>query len=308
MKDLAGTRTAFFLIHGLYDFNVRTSNVGAVWGALPQGAPKKLWLLDGDHVDPDTPDAETATAGGHVLPFAFRQAYRDGTHRWWAQFLKGLPAGALETPTVEVQGDDGRWAGSRQWPVPTSDLVLSLRPDGTPRRGSRPRAPSRTPTTTPSSDSAASFVTAPFAKATRLSGQVVLDLAYTLTGPDTSLAVRIDLLPPDAAADAPVGQTVLDGPLTAPFTVGYGHARAAYREDLQPRGLSTPTTPVPVVPGELTRTTFGSLPLDVLLRPGTRLRFVVTDTAGGSLAAATGGEVALQLGKGLSAVRLPVAR
>jgi predicted acyl esterase len=100
-KDAAGTRTAFFLIHGLYDFNVKTNNVGHLWAALPKKAPKKMWLLNGDHVDPDSPDSETT--GGHVLPFTFQKEYRTATHRWWAQFLKGLPAGALDTPTVEVQ-------------------------------------------------------------------------------------------------------------------------------------------------------------------------------------------------------------
>jgi X-Pro dipeptidyl-peptidase len=308
-KDAAGTRTAFFLIHGLYDFNVKPHNTTQLWAALPPKAPKKMWLLNGDHVDPDTPDAETATAGGHVLPFPFREAYRTATHRWWAQFLKGLPAGALDTPTVEVQGDDGRWAGSRSWPVATSDAVLGLRPDGGLKPGP---APDGTATwldgpagTAPSSSS---FVTDPVAKATRLSGQVMLDLAYTLQGPDTTIAVRFDVLPPGATVDEPVGDAVLDGPPDAPITVSYGWARAAYRKTIEPRGISTPSGPEPVLPGEVVRTTFGSLPMDVTLRPGSRLRVVFSASDGGTVAAETGGEVALQLGKGLSTLRLPIAR
>ena len=309
-KDAAGTRSAFFLIHGLYDFNVKTNNVGQMWAALPKKAPKKLWLLNGDHVDPDTPDAETAQAGGHVLPFTFQSAYRTATHRWWAQFLKGLPAGALDTPAAEVQGDDGRWAGSRTWPVPGRDTVLSLTPDGTAVPGTAAAGSvswSDEPTGS-MADGEQSFVTAPVKKATRLSGQVVFDLAYTLTGPDTTLAVRIDSLPPDAADDAPVGDTTLDGPQDDVFTVSYGWARAAYRNSIEPRGLSTPSGPEPVVPGETVRTAFGSLPLDFTLRPGHRLRFTFSAAEGGTVAAMTGGEVALQLGKGLSSVRLPIGR
>jgi len=309
-KDAAGTKTAFFLIHGLYDFNVKTNNVGQMWAALPPKAPKKLWLLNGDHVDPDEPDSETATAGGKILPFAFQKEYRVATHRWWAQFLKGLPAGALDTPTVEVQGDDGRWLGSRSWPVPSTDQVLGLRADGKAVPGQAPEG-SVSWSDEPTGESAPAeqtFVTAPVKKATRLSGQVVFDLAYTLTGPDTTLAVRIDALPPDAEDDDRVGSDVLEGAPEAPFTVSYGWARAAYRGTIEPRGISTPHGPEPVVPGESVRTAFGSLPLDFTLRPGHRLRFTFSSAEGGTLPALTGGEVALQLGKGLSSVRLPIGR
>ncbi len=309
-KDAAGTKAAFFLIHGLYDFNVKTNNVGQMWAALPQQAPKKLWLLNGDHVDPDEPDAETATAGGHVLPFPFQSAYRTATHRWWAQFLKGLPAGALDTPTVDVQGADGRWSGSRSWPLPSKDSVLSLTPDGKAVPGT-PAAGSVSWSDEPSGEAAPAsqaFVTAPVKKATRLSGQVVFDLAYTLSGVDTTLAVRIEDLPAGVEDDATGTDSVLDGDPEDPFTVSYGWARAAYRDTIEPRGLSTPHGPEPVVPGEVVTTSFGSLPLDYTLRPGHRLRFTFSASEGGTLASMTGGEVALQLGKGLSAVRLPVAR
>jgi X-Pro dipeptidyl-peptidase len=310
VKDAARTKAAFFLIHGLYDFNVKTNNVGHLWAALPKKAPKKMWLLNGDHVDPDNPDPETAQAGGHVLPYAFQKEYRTATHRWWAQFLKGLPAGALDTPAVEVQGDDGRWLGSRTWPVKATDSVLGLRADGKAAPGNAPAG------TVAWSDEGSSrtapaeqaFVTAPAKKATRLTGQVVFDLAYTLSGPDTTIAVRIDALPPGVEDDDDSEDKVLDGAPEAPFVVGYGFARAAYRHTIESRGMSTPHGPAPVVPGELVRTSFGSLPLDFTLRPGHRLRFTFAATHGDTVPSATGGKVTLQLGKNLSSVVLPIAR
>jgi X-Pro dipeptidyl-peptidase len=289
-KDAKTTKAAFFFIHGLYDFNVKTVNVGQMWAALPAGAPKKLWLENGDHVDPDTPDAEHAKKAGHLFPFTFQAAYRVAVHRWWAQFLKGIPAGALDTPTVEVQGADGHWTGSRSWPVRTTDSVVKL--------------PALSYTDRPDSSTSATFVTAPVKKATRLSGQLSFDLSYTLQGPDTTFAVRIDDLGPDATKDTPVTMTMLDGPVDKAFTISYAWGRAWYRSTLKPRGISTPKSGSPVTPGAVTRMTFGSLPLDYTLAPGHRLRLVFSPSEGGTLASSTGGTVALQAG---STVRIPYA-
>jgi putative CocE/NonD family hydrolase len=296
-KDAKGTKAAFFLIHGLYDFNVKTINVGQMWAALPKSAPKKLWLLNGDHVDPDTPDAEHAKKAGHLFPFTFQTAYRTAAHRWWAQFLKGLPAGALDTPAVEVQDGNGRWTASRSWPVATKDQVVPLRSDGALPYADGGTGPSNV-----------QVVLAPVKKATRLSGQIVFDLAYTLQGTDTNFAVRIDDLSPGTAANAPVNVKTLEGPVEGAFTVSYGWAKALFRGSLKPRGLSTPSNPEPVVPGELTRTTFGSLPFDYTLAPGHRLRLTFSPSEGGTLAAETGGTVTLLTGKDMSNVRLPIAR
>jgi predicted acyl esterase len=151
-------------------------------------------------------------------------------------------------------------------------------------------------------------VLAPVKKATRLSGQVVFDLAYTLQGPDTNFAVRIDDLAPGVAADAAVNVKTLEGPVEGAFTITYGWAKALFRSTLKPRGISTPSNPEPVVPGEVTRTTFGSLPFDYVLAPGHRLRLTFSASDGGTLAANTGGTVTLLTGKDMSSVRLPIAR
>ena len=294
-KDAKTTKAAFFFIHGLYDFNVKTVNVGQMWAALPKRAPKKLWLEDADHVDPDTPDAAHAKLAGHIFPFTYQAAYRTAVHRWWAQFLKGLPAGALDTPAVEVQDGYGNWTASRSWPVQSTDQVLALKGPMTYADGGSGPAQAR-------------FVTAPVNKATRLSGQLSFDLAYTLQGPDTTFAVRIDDLPPDVSDTAPVTVAKLEGPVEGAFTISYAWARAWYRDTLKPRGISTPTGGGPVTPGAVTRTRFGSLPLDYTLAPGHRLRLTFSPSEGGTAASQTGGTVTLLTGQGLSSVRLPITR
>lgn len=146
------------------------------------------------------------------------------------------------------------------------------------------------------------------AQDTRPSGQVVLDLVYRLQGPDTNLAVRIDDLPPGAADGDPVSDRFSDEEVTGPLTVSYGYAKAFYRDSLQARGMSSPTGGAPVTPGAQVRTTYGSLPLDHVLRAGHRLRFTFSPAEGGSLPAYTGGTVELVLGEGGSTVALPVVR
>lgn len=305
VKSAATTKAAFFLIHGLYDFNVKTTNVANMWAALPASAPKKLWLEDSDHVDPDIPTSKRATELGESMPFPFQKSYRTAVHRWWAQFLKGLPAGALLTPTVEVQQGDGSWLGSRSWPLPSKDLKVSLGTNGT-LGTAAPQGSVDYSDGLSSAPSTQAFTTAPFTKQTRVSGQFAFDLGYQLTGVDTSITVQIDDLPPDSANDAPVTDEVLDKKTTGPFTITYGFARAAYAKDLKARGISSPTTPVLIAPGAANRITFGSLPLDYTIKPGHRLRFTFGSGLGGTLNAFTGGTVSLQLGT--STIKIPVVR
>jgi predicted acyl esterase len=190
--------------------------------------------------------------------------------------------------------------------VKTTDAVVSLRPDGTAKTGS---APAGSLTYSDGSNGAADAVvlTMPVKKATRLSGQLSFDLAYTLQGPDTTFAVRIDDLAPGAAKDTVVTQTTLDGPVEKAYTISYGWGRAWYRSTLKPRGISTPKSGSPVTPGEVTRTAFGSLYLDYTLAPGHRLRLTFSPSEGGTLASNTGGTVTLLTGPGMSTVRLPIA-
>jgi predicted acyl esterase len=180
--------------------------------------------------------------------------------------------------------------------VRTTDEIVPLRSDGTLPYADGGSGPSKV-----------QVVLAPAKKTTRLSGQIVFDLAYTLQGPDTNFAVRIDDLSPGTSPTASVNVKTLEGPVVGAFTISYGWARAFYRSSLKPRGLSTPTGGAPVVPGEVTRTTFGSLPFDYTLAAGHRLRLTFSPSEGGTLAAETGGTVTLMTGKGMSNVRLPIA-
>lgn len=307
VKDADGFRAATFVIHGLFDFNVKTNNAGHLWEALPDDLPRKLWLFNGDHADPHLPTAEDAQAGRHILPFPFRERFVEATHRWFLQFLKDVEAGALTGPRFEVQQADGRWRDGGAFPASVGDEVLRLTPDGTATTGSGSEGEvTWADGPTSSAPAEATFLTAPFTRDTRLSGQVAFDLDLAVEGTDTTVAVDIVAVPPGIDRAATPTET-MDGSHDAPLRIAYGWARAWYRDTIPLRGLPVPSGGGPMTAGERTELRFGSLYTDVVVPAGHRLRFRFSNAAGGTIPSEQGGTVTLFTGPDASRILLPVA-
>ena len=305
LRSAGNNRAATFVIHGLFDFNVKTNNAGYQWETLPEDMPKKLWLMNGDHVDPHTPT--TKDAGSKLLPFPFQAKFIEANHRWWLQFLKGVEAGALDTPTVEVQGDDGTWTTGESFPAATGDRVLNLTPTGGATDEAAPEG-ALTYRDAPAGSSAPArqvFTTEPFAEDTRLSGQIAFDLVMAATGPDATVAIEVVDLPP-GSDPAAASTDLADGSYVRPLRISQGWARAYYRDSLPLRGLSTPTGGSLLTPGERTELSFGGLYTDVVVPAGHRLAFRVSSASGCTVASNLGGTVSLFTGEGGSRVLLPV--
>jgi X-Pro dipeptidyl-peptidase len=307
LRSAGNNRAATFVIHGLFDYNVKTNNAGYQWESLAPTLPKKLWLMNGDHVDPHVPTAEDARNGRHILPFPFQDKFIEANHRWWLQYLKGVEAGAQVGPEVEVQRADGTWEGDDVFPAATGDQVLSLTADGTAVEGAAPdgEVTYRDGPTGGSAPAQRVFVTEPFAQDTRLSGQIAFDLEMAAEGVDTTVAIDVVDVPPGIEPTAR-STDLADGSFTAPLRISEGWARAFYRDSVPLRGLSTPTGGAPLEPGERTGLEFGSLYTDVVVPAGHRLAFKVSNSAGGTVAANTGGVVTLFTGADGSRVLLPV--
>jgi len=305
-KDGAGIRAATLLISGLFDFNVKTINVGNMWTSLPASLPKRLVLFNGDHADPKCPTVAECRASGHLVPFPFERRFVELNHRWWLQFLKGVDAGALAGPQVLIQRNDGHFDGPASWPSPAADSGLFLTPDGGLTPGAAPPG-SASYADTATGATSSRFLTTEFPAATRLSGQIGFDLLATVGGPDTTFAVQVDDLPPGTAANAPVKDQLYDGRDAGAFTVTYGWLRAYYRDSVNPRGRSRPTGGSFLVPGSTTRFEFPSLYTDYVVPAGHRLRFTISNSAGSTAAADTGGTISLLTGPGASRILLPVA-
>ncbi|MFT5222061.1 MAG: X-Pro dipeptidyl-peptidase [Glaciecola sp.] len=312
VSNAADYNTAVFVISGLFDYNVKNVNTVNVWTSMTGDNPKKLWLANMDHADPDIPGPADAAAGGHIMPFPYRAKVLDMTHRWYLQFLKGVEAGALQAPTVEVQTWDGSWTDGEVWPELSTDLALYPQADGTLlaqgdaaiadgevtwRDGPTSNAPAN-----------ADFVTEPFEVDTRISGQIVFELDLAAGGVDTTVVSRVALLPPGvtdpgAAQAAPMWDIDVEPAAIA----SYGFARAWYRDSLSPRGVSSPTGGGPLTPGSSFELDFGSLGIDLVIPAGYSLGLRFSNSDGGVIAANLGETVTMALGAERSRILLPIA-
>jgi X-Pro dipeptidyl-peptidase len=271
LKDAGRIEAATFIIHGLEDTNVKTTNAGHLWEALPEGTPKKIWWLRGGHDDPANP--------GLTFPLADR--FKEWTHRWYAQFLKGLDAGARDAPPVSVQGEDGAWADGLEWPAPGSDRTYYLSPGGlseTPGSGTL----TYTDGTPATGGSTVTLTTGPLTEDLRISGQAFLSLEYSLSnGGDTTFAYRLDDVGPSGARE-----------------IASAYARGAYREELEPRGPSSPTLPAPHLPDEQTAIAFPFVHHDYVVPAGHHLRLTIDADDGRTQGGGNGSTVTLHLGDG----------
>ena len=289
-------KAATFFIHGLYDFNVKTMNTGQLWDALPTSVPKRLWWFNGDHDDPDAPDA--AAASGYLMPCQFMQKFETEVHRWFLQYLKGVDAAATQQPKVEVERDDCHWDGYDQYPADPSyadDHVLNFTPTG---EAAPETAPAGSASWTDGAGSGAasqSFLTAPVAQDTRLSGQFEFDLDVSAQGPDTTIAVEVDDVPPNAQAGL-ADENVAGN--TKAFAFTYGYIRPFYRDSIKARGASYPTGGSPLTPGTHYALHFPSTYVDYALHAGHQLRFTFSDASPYSLASDQGGVVTMYVGNG----------
>lgn len=266
LKDAESIEAATFIIHGLNDDNVKTTNAGHLWDALPASTPKKIWWLRGGHDDPANP--------GLTFPLANR--FKEWTHRWFAQYLKGIDTGVEDSAPVSIQGEDGTWTDGLAWPAPATDRTLYL---GTSGLQDAPGTGTLTYTdgTLATNGSTITLETPPLTEDLRLSGQAYLTLEYSLSnGGDTTFAYRLDHVGVREIASA--------------------YARGAYREEIEARGASYPTLPSPHQPGARYEIAFPFVHQDYVVPAGHRLRLTIDADDGRTQAGGNNSTVTLYLG------------
>jgi X-Pro dipeptidyl-peptidase len=192
-------KASVFVVQGLQDLTVRTSQLGQWWDALGKaGVHRKIWL----------------SQTGHVDPFDYRRTqWVDTLHRWFDHELLGYDNGIDREPMADVERSPDHWTTDRVWPPNTTSSV-NLHPGqgahagvGTlgPATGTGTETftddPSRSETDwaarvdTPTPEKAG-FVTQPLTHDLRLSGSSKVTVTATPTTATAYLsAVLVDLGP-----------------------------------------------------------------------------------------------------------------
>ncbi|MGH2739565.1 MAG: CocE/NonD family hydrolase [Actinomycetota bacterium] len=265
LKDAESITAATFIIHGIGDANVKPTNAGHLWAALPRDVPKKLWWARMAHADPKNPEANgtIAPSSSGDLPFPFDERFVEYTHRWFAQYLKGIDTGVLNEPPVSIQSERGKWFDAMRWPPKSRKLVLyptsegTLSAETTDGTISYPNVPN---------SGQVSFVSEPLRQPIRIAGQAVMHVTYTLAqGGDTTFAYRLE----------DISGTAANGP-----EIASGYARGAYRDDIEARGPSYPSTPSVHTPGTEYTIEFPFMYQDYVVAKGHRIRLIMQTTDG----------------------------
>jgi X-Pro dipeptidyl-peptidase len=218
-------RAAMLVVHGLGDRNVPVDQATRWWAALgAAGVPRRMWLLQGGHVD----------------PFDVRRAeWLDTLHRWFDHWLAGVENGVDSHPLVTVEQPDGSWRESTAWPDPAAtgvplplpgavvgrlvgaapvdpDVLLArVLPTRTERLGAAPSPAGR-----PAPDVVV-LPAAPLPRDLRLSGTVRVQVRLRASSPDPALFAALVELGPASRPDLSVGVdgTAVDR-VGAPFCIG----------------------------------------------------------------------------------------
>jgi X-Pro dipeptidyl-peptidase len=134
LADPAKERAPVFYIHGLGDWNVQTYNMeGWLEAIQATGVPFKAWLGQWPHA---WPESTSLTAKCQVNDEGRNANCRNDWWNetlvaWFDQWLKGSDTGIMDTPTVQVQDDQGIWRHEDEWPPKDVEWrTLRLGPGG----------------------------------------------------------------------------------------------------------------------------------------------------------------------------------
>lgn len=114
--DASQVKASVFIVHGLQDDNVKTTNFARWWQALgAQHVERKLWLTRVGHVDPFDVD---------------REFWVRTLHRWFDHQLLGIENGIDHEPAVRVEVAPYQWVEARDWPFRGHKARLTPRANG----------------------------------------------------------------------------------------------------------------------------------------------------------------------------------
>ena len=183
-----------FVVHGINDTNVTTSQFALWWDALAaRGVERKIWL----------------SQEGHTDPFDIRRSTWVNTlHRWFDHYLQGLPNGIQWESQASIEAAPGQWRDEPTWPARTTTVPVALGAvtagagvlgGAAPSAGAtasyrdNPALTEDVATATPSvaADGRIAFLSAPLTSDVRVSGIPSVTLRVRVDKPTTELTARL---------------------------------------------------------------------------------------------------------------------
>ncbi|MDQ2052152.1 CocE/NonD family hydrolase [Natronolimnohabitans sp. A-GB9] len=115
LPDVENIDCGVFVCHGIYDFNVETSNTSKLVNELREhNKPYRVWLHQ----------------GGHHVPIQ-REAWFDLLNRWYTYWLFNVDNGVMDEPPVTIEREDGSLTAEPDWPHPETEHVdVNFTPGG----------------------------------------------------------------------------------------------------------------------------------------------------------------------------------
>jgi X-Pro dipeptidyl-peptidase len=257
-NDVGNVHASVLAVHGLNDWNVKTSQVAEWYGALKRlGVEHKIWLHQSGHADPIG---------------LCRDAWLVTLNKWMSHYLYGIGNGIQQEPKATIQREDGSWVDEADWPAPgTADATVYPWPGGS-ARGTidvAHQVPGQ-PTVERLSDDASktieqladlpasgnrlAYATGPAKQPVRLSGTAKAELALAFDRP----AANVTGVLLDRAPD--------------------GTSHVISRGWTDPQNRHEPALTEPVQPGVTYPVEVELMPKDYVLAAGHRLEFVLASS------------------------------
>jgi putative CocE/NonD family hydrolase len=282
-----------FVVGGLHDLFQRGEPL--IYERLKSRVPARLLMGPWTHV---------GGSQGQGLPADGVPSLTDLQLRWFDHWLKGLDTGVAAIPKVTqyAYGDD-RYETQPDWPDPRLApqrwylrAGATVSPEAPPPAGEAPQAfvqqplsgictmstgqwtaglgeqlPCFTDDRPNTLSGGASYTSAPLDRDVRVDGPIGARLWVTTTAADAAVTVRVDDVAPDGTS---TGMTT--GWQTAAFrAVDPRRTRVVGGHVLQPWHPFTPSSVLPVTPGEPTALDVEVFPTSWVLKAGHRLKVVV---------------------------------
>ncbi|MDT7728975.1 MAG: X-Pro dipeptidyl-peptidase [Actinomycetota bacterium] len=257
-NDVSKVHASVLAVHGLNDWNVKTSQVAEWYEALKaQGVEHKIWLHQAGHADPYT---------------LRRDVWLSTLNKWMSHYLYGLGNGIQFEPKSTVQREDLSWVDEADWPAPgTADATVYPWPGGA-AKGTidlRNPVPGRPAIERLADDSSKkieqladlagsgnrlSYSTTAAKKPVRLSGTAKVDLSISFDRP----AANITGVLLDRAPD--------------------GTSHVITRGWTDPQNRTDPAVTKPIEPGKSYRVEVELMPKDYVLAAGHKLEFLLASS------------------------------